>query len=190
MILTFDRIRTTTGRTTEFKDGKREDEAMINTSDFLDFLQERRFSFATGVPCSYFSRVINEFEKQEAIRYIPAAREDEAVGIASGVAFGEERAFAIMQNSGYATIGDALTSLAQLYRLPMLLIISWRGLEPDRDFPEHSLMGEVTEETLTGYQVPYWELKEEEWQETVEVALTKMNETSRPVALLVKQGVL
>jgi phosphonopyruvate decarboxylase len=95
-----------------------------------------------------------------------------------------------MQNSGYATIGDALTSLAQLYKLPMLLIVSWRGLEPDRDFPEHSLMGEVTEETLVGYRVPYWELKHEDWQQTIEIALSKMDETSRPVALLVKQGVL
>ena len=163
---------------------------MINPSEFLDFLREKDFSFATGVPCSYFSRMINEFENQEAIRYIPAAREDEAVGIASGVSIGGARAFVIMQNSGYATIGDALTSLAQLYKLPMLLIISWRGLEPDRDFPEHSLMGEVTEESLVGYRVPYWELKDEDWQQTIELALTKMDETSRPVALLVKQGVL
>lgn len=163
---------------------------MINPSEFLDLLHENGFSFATGVPCSYFSRLINEFENIETISYIPATREDEAVGIASGVAFGGARAFVIMQNSGYATTGDALTSLAQLYKLPMLLIISWRGLEPDRDFPEHSLMGEVTEETLTVYRVPYGELQDEGWQETIETILTKMDETSRPVALLVKQGVL
>jgi len=163
---------------------------MINPSEFLAVLHEKGISFASGVPCSYFSRLINEFENIETVRYIPATREDEAVGIASGVAFGGARAFVIMQNSGYATIGDALTSLAQLYKLPMLLIISWRGLEPDRDFPEHSLMGAVTEDALAGYQVPYWELTDEDWQQTIELALTKMNETSRPVALLVKQGVL
>jgi phosphonopyruvate decarboxylase len=95
-----------------------------------------------------------------------------------------------MQNSGFATIGDALTSLAQLYELPMLLIISWRGLEPDRDFPEHSIMGEVTEETLQVYKVPYWELSDKNWQQTINQALERMNETSRPVALLVKEGVL
>ncbi|MFW9959024.1 MAG: thiamine pyrophosphate-binding protein [Candidatus Odinarchaeota archaeon] len=162
---------------------------MINSSEFLDSLEEKGFSFATGVPCSYFSRLINEFERFESISYIPATREDEAIGIASGVAFGGARALVIMQNSGFATIGDALTSLAQLYKLPMLLIISWRGLEPDRDFPEHSLMGEVTEKALMAYRVPYWELKTEDWQETIESAFTKMNETSQPVVLLVKQGV-
>jgi phosphonopyruvate decarboxylase len=177
-------------KTTEFKDGNFKSETMINPSDFLAFLREKEFAFATGVPCSYFSRMINEFENLDAISYIPAAREDEAVGIASGVALGGARAFVIMQNSGYATIGDALTSLAQLYKLPMLLIVSWRGLEPDRDFPEHSLMGEVNEETLTAYRVPYWELKQEDWKQTIDLALDKMDETSRPVALLVKQGVL
>ncbi|MGY5877252.1 MAG: thiamine pyrophosphate-binding protein [Candidatus Thorarchaeota archaeon] len=163
---------------------------MIDPSKFLRFLREQGFSLATGVPCSYFSRVIDELASTEVIRYIPASREDEAVGIASGVAFGGEKAVVIMQNSGYATIGDALTSLAQLYKLPMLIIISWRGLEPDRDFPEHSLMGEVTETTLESYRLPYLELKQEDWQQAIDLAVTKMGETSRPVALLVKQGVL
>jgi phosphonopyruvate decarboxylase len=163
---------------------------MIDSSEFLEFLHEKGFSFATGVPCSYFSRMINEFEKINSISYVPATREDEAVGIASGVAFGGKRAFVIMQNSGYATIGDAMTSLAQLYKLPMLLIISWRGLEPDRDFPEHSLMGDVTEDTLASYRIPYWNLEENDWQVTIDMAITHMTETSRPVALLVKQGVM
>ncbi len=163
---------------------------MIDSSEFLKFLREKGFSFATGVPCSYFTRMINDLENLESIHYIPASREDEAVGIASGLAFGGKRAFVIMQNSGYATIGDALTSLAQLYKLPMLLIISWRGLEPDRDFPEHSLMGEVTQESLFSYRVPHLELKVEDWQQTIDLANTKMKETSRPVALLVKQGVI
>ncbi|MHA2002773.1 MAG: thiamine pyrophosphate-binding protein [Candidatus Thorarchaeota archaeon] len=163
---------------------------MIDPSNFLDILRENQIAFATGVPCSYFAGIIDELENQGAIEYIPASREDEAVGIASGVAFGGSRALVIMQNSGYATIGDALTSLAQLYKLPILIIISWRGLEPDRDFPEHSLMGEVTQDALTSYRLPYWELRSEDWQRTIESALAKMEETSRPVALLVKQGVL
>lgn len=163
---------------------------MIGSSQFLNFLKEKGFSFATGVPCSYFARLVHELEKQEVVNYIPASREDEAVGIASGLAFGGERAFVVMQNSGFANIGDALTSLAQLYRLPMLLLISWRGLEPDRDFPEHSLMGNVLEDVLSAYQIPYWELEEPDWKQNVEKALSAIEETSRPVAMLVKLGVL
>ncbi len=163
---------------------------MIGSSQFLSFLKEEGFSFATGVPCSYFARLVYELEKQEVVNYIPASREDEAVGIASGLAFGGEKAFVVMQNSGFANIGDALTSLAQLYRLPMLLLVSWRGLGPDRDFPEHSLMGSVLEDVLSAYQVPYWELEETDWQQIMEKALSTIEETSMPVALLVKLGVL
>jgi phosphonopyruvate decarboxylase len=163
---------------------------MINSSKMLDLLREKGFLFATGVPCSYFSRLLVALDNHVAIRYIPATREDEAVGIASGIALGNSRALVIMQNSGYATIGDALTSLAQLYRLPMLLLVSWRGLEPDRDFPEHSLMGEVTEDALRAYRVPFWNLTEEDWKDEMTDAINKMDETSRPVALLVQQGVM
>ncbi|MBN2228625.1 MAG: sulfopyruvate decarboxylase subunit alpha [Candidatus Thorarchaeota archaeon] len=163
---------------------------MIASAEILEFLHNRGFSYASGVPCSYFSRLISELEKADYVRYIPATREDEAIGIASGIAFGGKLSFVLMQNSGFATIGDALTSLAQLYRLPMLLMISWRGLEADRDFPEHSIMGEVTEGTLTSYRIPYWELKQDNWQKIIQSAVDKMKETSRPVALLVKQEVL
>lgn len=163
---------------------------MIDSTEFLTLLEEKGFFLASGVPCSYFSRMLNHLSMNERIRYVPATREDEAIGIASGFAFGNGRAFVIMQNSGYATIGDALTSLAQLYKLPMLLIVSYRGLEPDKDFPEHSLMGEATENSLECYHVPYWNLEESNWKVAIESAITEMERTASPVALLVKQGVL
>ena len=63
------------------------------------------------------------------------------------------------------------------------------GLEPDKDSPEHSIMGEVTENVLEAYHIPYWELKETDWQRTLEIALSVMNEQSLPVCLIVKTGV-
>ena len=163
---------------------------MIASTDLLTFLEKNGFSFASGVPCSYFKEMIEKLQMLDSISYVPATREDEAVGIASGIALGGKRAFVLMQNSGYATIGDALTSLAQLYALPMLIVISYRGLEPDRDFPEHSLMGEVTEDSLESYCVPFWNLDSHNWRQTLEDAITKMEKTSRPAALLVTEGVL
>ena len=119
-----------------------------------------------------------------------ATREDEAVGIASGVAFTNNNAVVYLQNSGLGNIGDALTSLAQLYKLPMLLLISYRGLLPDKDFPEHSIMGEVNEPFLNALKVPYWHLSTENWRTTINDAIKKMLEKQLPVALLIKKGVL
>ncbi len=166
---------------------------LIRSKLFLKFLEENNFSTITGVPCSYFKDLLKYLDKeydQTKIKHILATREDEAVGIASGVAFTNRKAIVYLQNSGLGNIGDALTSLAQLYKLPMLLLISYRGLLPDKDFPEHSIMGEVTEDFLKALKIPYWILEYETWQKTMKEAIDTMEELQSPIALLVKKGVL
>ncbi|MFX1508086.1 MAG: hypothetical protein ACFFDC_18530 [Promethearchaeota archaeon] len=165
---------------------------MIDPNEFISII-ETHFQYISGVPCSYFKEFlahVTSHQSETHLIHIYATREDEAVGIASGVALSERKAIVYMQNSGLGNIGDALTSLAQLYKLPMLLLISYRGLELDRDFPEHSLMGEVNESVLKALRVPYWKLTEEDWKNDVKIAVETMEETSAPVALLVEKGVL
>jgi phosphonopyruvate decarboxylase len=163
---------------------------MIAPDEFLNAIKQQGLSIISGVPCSYFKDLLISLESDSEINYIPATREDEAIGVVCGAYFGGKKGMVLMQNSGFAVIGDALTSLAQLYEIPILLLVSWRGLAPDKDFPEHSIMGEITEDALRSYRVPYWELKEENWHSTLSYALNIMNEKSRPVCLLVTQGVL
>ncbi|MHA1703428.1 MAG: thiamine pyrophosphate-binding protein [Promethearchaeota archaeon] len=166
---------------------------IIDSNLFLKLLEENNFSTITGVPCSFFKNLLMYLDKeydQTNFKHILATREDEAVGIASGVAFTKRKAIVYLQNSGLGNIGDALTSLAQLYKLPMLLLISYRGLLPDKDFPEHSIMGEVTEDFLRALKIPYWILEYKNWQKTMKEAIDKMEEIQSPIALLVKKGVL
>ncbi|NHK31142.1 MAG: hypothetical protein FK730_07305 [Asgard group archaeon] len=165
---------------------------MINPENYLSYL-EKHFQFICGVPCSYFKDFLIQLNNKKSeiqLEHILATREDEAVGIASGIVFSGKRVLVYMQNSGLGNIGDALTSLAQLYKLPMLILISYRGLEPDRDFPEHSIMGEVTEPMLKAMNIPYFDLIEEKWESVMNYAIEKMEEISSPVVLLVKNGVL
>lgn len=165
---------------------------MIDPNEFLIFL-EKNFHLITGVPCSYFKDFLIHYSDNEnnvKLKHVYATREDEAIGIASGVSFSGKKALVYMQNSGLGNIGDALTSLAQLYNLPMLLIISYRGLEHDKDFPEHSIMGELTEPFLKALRIPYWELTEKNWQEMMNIAIKTMINDSIPVAILAKKGVL
>lgn len=165
---------------------------MIDPEEFTLFL-ELHFQYICGVPCSYFKKFLNYLSEKKnklQIKHILATREDEAIGIASGIAFSSKTVIAYMQNSGLGNIGDALTSLAQLYELPMLLLISYRGLESDRDFPEHSIMGEINEPLLKVLNIPYWILSEENWHQELTKAITKMNKNSLPVAILIKDGVL
>lgn len=163
---------------------------MINLNEFLTDLNSNGFSLATGVPCSYFKDLLIAIKEYDKILYIPATREDEAIGIACGYYFGGKRSLVFMQNSGFATIGDSLTSLAQLYKVPLLILVSYRGLEVDANFPEHSLMGKITEDVLRAYQIPYLTLEEDDWKSVMRKALNKMDQTSLPVCLLVEKGVL
>ena len=163
---------------------------MIDSVELIAFLNNNGFTKAVGVPCSYFKQLLIELEKSDKIQYIAATREDEAVGIACGYYLGRKNAFLIMQNSGLATIGDALTSLAQLYKIPLLLFVSYRGLEPDKTFPEHLLMGDVTEDVLNAYRIPYEILNEEDWQDTIKRALKEMQTNNSVVCILVEKGVL
>lgn len=165
---------------------------MIDPSELMTFL-EKKFQYISGVPCSYFTNFLaflTSHETETQLKHVYATREDEAIGIASGVALSGKRALVYMQNSGLGNIGDALTSLAQLYKLPMLILISYRGLEADEDFPEHSIMGEVNEPVLKALKVPYWDLSEKGWKMKMENAMKEMEENSTPVALLVRKGVL
>ncbi len=163
---------------------------MIEPKEFFELLKQNKINLITGVPCSYFKEALAYLDQNNAINHIIATREDEAIGIASGVSLSGSIPFVYMQNSGLGNIGDALTSLAQLYDLPMILLISWRGLEDDKDFPEHSIMGEINEKLLDAFQLPYFELTKTNWQETIKKAIDDCMLISKPIALLVKKGVL
>lgn len=165
---------------------------MIDPKNYLSYL-ENNFQYICGVPCSYFKDFLvhlNSLTTKMLLKHILATREDEAIGIAAGIVFSGKRVLIYMQNSGLGNIGDALTSLAQLYKLPMLLLISYRGLESDRDFPEHSIMGDVTEPMLKAMNVPYFDLTIDKWESNMKNALEKMEKTSSPVVMLVRKGVL
>ena len=165
---------------------------MIDLEAFVQFIDEN-FQFICGVPCSYFKEMLTYLETYESkneLDHFLATREDEAIAIASGIALSGKRVLIYMQNSGLGNIGDALTSLAQLYKMPLLILVSYRGLEPDKDFPEHSIMGDVTESVLKAMKIPYSDLTEDNWESDMKNTIEKMVETSFPVVLLVRQGVL
>ena len=165
---------------------------MINLNEFVSYI-DNNFDLISGVPCSYFKEFLSKIagkERVSKIKHIIATREDEAIGIATGASLSQKRALVYMQNSGLGNIGDALTSLTQLYKLPMLILVSSRGLEEDKDFPEHSIMGEINDDILKTLKLSYWDLNESDWRASMIKALAFMDDKSLPVVLMVKKGVL
>src|ERR1700682_5827946 len=114
--------------------------------DLADLLDAEGFDFFTGVPCSLAEGVIAALERHPRGNrqpYIPAVREDIALGLAARVWLGRRVAARVMQTSGLGTSANALVSLSLLYRLPAVLLVTWRGFE-GQDAPEHIVMGQIT----------------------------------------------
>ena len=152
-------------------------------------LDRHGFDFFTGVPCSLVEHLIAALEGHPHARWLPAVREDVALGLAAGAWLGGRRPVVVMQNSGLGTSLNALASLSLMYGLPALLIVTWRGFA-GQDAPEHILMGEISPNLLDLLGIPHRVLGADSADELLTWARREMDTREIPVALLVPPGVV
>jgi phosphonopyruvate decarboxylase len=163
---------------------------MIEARQFVEAARARGFDCYAGVPCSYLTPFINYVLQDPSLRYVSMANEGDAVALAAGVALAGRRGIAMMQNSGLGNAVSPLTSLTWTFRLPQLLIVTWRGQPGVPDEPQHALMGGITPAMLELMQIP-WELfptQADGIGPALERATAHMDETGRPYALLMQKG--
>lgn len=152
-------------------------------------LEAQGYDFFTGVPCSMISSLIATLESHPRLPYVPAVREDVAVGLAAGAGLAGRRPMVLMQNSGLGTSLNALVSLSLMYRLPALLLVTWRG-HAGKDAPEHLLMGEISPGLLEMIRIPHRVLSAKSLAEDVAWGRAESERLSQPVALLLPPGIL
>lgn len=160
---------------------------MISSQNFIERLREHGFGFFTGVPCSLLSGLISALETLPDLRYYPAVREDAAVGLCAGAYMGGKLPVLLMQNSGLGYSLNAFTSLNLIYKLPVLVIMSWRGCG-GKDAPEHIIMGKVNEDLLKTAGMDYAVLTEDNVDSLLDRAMKKIRGEELPFTLLVKKG--
>ena len=162
---------------------------MTTAQQFCAILEEAGFTFASGVPCTILASIITQFSHDSGIKYIPATREDEALGLATGAYLAGEKPVVLMQNSGLGNSINALASLDILYQIPILMIISWRGFQGN-DAPEHLVMGRSTVELLNDIGVPVRVLTNENIHDSMLSAVNEMLQKKTPVALILQKGIV
>jgi phosphonopyruvate decarboxylase len=169
---------------------------VIEAAQFVEAARERGFDWYAGVPCSFLTPFINYVVQDESLHYVSAANEGDAVALIAGVALGASgehkgrRGIAMMQNSGLGNAVSPLTSLTWTFRLPQLLIVTWRGQPGVADEPQHALMGPVTPAMLDTMEIP-WELfptEPEAIAPALDRATAHMDRTGRPYALVMQKG--
>jgi phosphonopyruvate decarboxylase len=166
---------------------------MIEAAQFVEAARERGFDWYAGVPCSYLTPFINYVLQDPSLHYVSAANEGDAVALIAGITLGAQngrRGITMMQNSGLGNAVSPLTSLTWTFRLPQLLIVTWRGQPGVADEPQHALMGPVTPAMLDTMEIP-WETFPTDADAigpALERAIAHMDKTGRPYALVMQKG--
>jgi len=166
---------------------------MIDPKDFYKGLQEAGIRFFAGVPDSllkHFCAYVDDHGRPG--EHIITANEGNAVALAAGYHLTTGRVAAVyMQNSGLGNATNPLTSLVdpQVYKIPLLLIIGWRGEPGVKDEPQHIKQGAITAEQLDLLGIPYFIMQaDSSSDEIITKAVDKLAATGAPVALLIRKG--
>ena len=167
---------------------------MIRPSTFYDMLIQNGTDFFAGVPdsllknfCAYIT------DNAPAEKHIISANEGSAAALAAGYHFATGKIPLIyMQNSGEGNMINPLLSLVDpdVYSVPMLIVIGWRGEPGVHDEPQHVKQGKVTCALLDAMQVPYEVLgtDEADLPAVLEKAYAYIRKNSAPFALVIRKG--
>jgi phosphonopyruvate decarboxylase len=159
---------------------------VISTASFVEHLRGLGYSQYAGVPCSFFTSFINYVIDDSTLDYIGATSEGEAVGITLGAALAGRKTVTMCQNSGLGNMVNPLTSLNYPFRIPTLLIVTWRGQPGVKDEPQHEQMGRIMHRLLETLEIPWlpFPTNESEIAEVMTKAETSMRERQLPFALV------
>lgn len=162
---------------------------MLEPQLFLDALLEKDVSFFSGVPDSLMKGFLTCVEEKIKDHFI-TANEGAAVAMATGYYLATNKIpLVYLQNSGLGNAVNPLTSLAnkEVYGIPMLLMIGWRGQPGKKDEPQHQKMGDSVLQLLQTLAIPQFIFSEEsEWEKELDNAILLTKKTNHPVALIVE----
>ena len=163
------------------------DPMTLDPQRLFDALQNSGLQDFAGVPCSILDPLTTA--AHSAGRYVAASVEGEALALAAGAWLAGGQAGVLLQNSGLGNAVNPLASLLIPYRIPALLIISWRG-EPGRpDAVHHHPMGAATLALLEIFGIPKWVLREDSDVEAVAAEAVTTLGRRQPAAIVVPRGV-
>jgi len=154
------------------------------TETALHALRVRGFDFFSGVADSLLAPLISGLEDSPE-GYHPACREDLALGLAAGAYLAGRKPVVLMQNSGLGYCLNVLTSLNLIYRIPVLMIVGFRGFE-GLDAPEHRVMGAHCRALLEQVGIPTFCPEPDQMEEVIERAQAVMEPEKIPAAIFIK----
>ena len=149
----------------------------------FDYLIKNKIQNFLGVPDSTLKYFIEQGLKKNKI--LITTKEEEAIGISVGMTLSQSPSLVFMQNAGFANSISTITSLIQLYEIPLIFLIGWRGYLKN-DAPEHEKIGKIQPKLIEILALDSKIITEKNWKISCNWALKKIR-NQKPCALIVKR---
>ena len=166
----------------------------ISPETFFSILTSNGVDFFTGVPDSLLKELCFYINNNvPSNRHIIAANEGNAIAIAAGYHLGTGKLpLVYMQNSGFSNAVNPLLSLCdpEVYSIPILLLIGWRGVPGIHDEPQHIKQGNIQKQLMEIMDIPYKIISKDdrEIKSKLTSTISSALKNNRPYAILVKKG--
>ena len=155
----------------------------IHQRRIFDYLVKNKIENFIGVPDSTMKYFIDQGFKRKKI--LITTREEEAIGIATGFALSKSNSLVFMQNAGFANSISTITSLIQLYEIPLIFLIGWRGYLK-KDAPEHLKIGKIQPNLLKLLDLQGKIITDKNWKHSCNWALKKLS-NNESCALIIRR---
>src|SRR5690348_9146438 len=144
----------------------------------------------SALPETWLVHLIQIAEDDPQMTLVRLAKEEEGVGLSAGAHFAGVKSAMLMQNHGFLAAINGIVSFAHLYKIPLLMLISYRGTFGERD-PWQTQGGNVTEPLLRAMNIPYCFLDAAETvKKRVRDAQTLAESSFQPVAVLLTRDLM
>ena len=161
-----------------------------NSRLIYDALKSCGVRLMSALPETWLVHLIRMAEDDPDMTLVRLAKEEEGVGISAGAYLAGVGSAMLMQNHGFLASVNGIVSCAQLYRIPLLMVISQRGSFGERD-PWQTEGGAVTENVLRALGIAYDRLSEPgHVARRIAHARTLAYSSNRPVALLLERDLM
>ncbi len=149
-------------------------------------IKEAGINLILSLPCILLKRLLEIIDEKNEIQHIPITREEEGVGIAAGAYLSGRTPAILMQNSGLGNSVNAIKSLLQLYKIPVIFIMSHRGAEGEKILAQIP-MGKLTPDLLDLLNIRTFIIDSVEKINEIENATIFSRESTEPVGILLKR---
>jgi sulfopyruvate decarboxylase subunit alpha len=158
--------------------------SVANSRIIFDALKANDVRLISALPETWLLHLIRLADDDPDVTLVRLAKEEEGVGVSAGAHMAGVRSAMLMQNHGFLAAVNGIVSCAQLYRIPLLMLISHRGTFGERD-PWQTEGGALTESMLRTLQIPFVCLERADHvSRRIADALTLAYSSNKPVALL------